>query len=253
MTMRKSGRTSPNGLSASRKYDLMADPMFYITFGFFALLTTLLPAALGQPNFLPVVQTLALTLFLAFPLRQGRLDRAILLLSAWLALQFLAMFAGTALLPLVFERAIHDGFDYHRTLLEWSVTGEGLPGWLLSSPLSRLGEVAGIMLGSLFSAGLVGIWFLMRAVNQLGYAVGRLAMDSPQWLLLGLFPWRLATISGYAGFVLLLSQPLLINNWNPVFYVTRQRRLVTVATTMLALGLALELTLPGLWRSAWAP
>ena len=238
-------------MSTARRYDLTTDPLFYITFGFFAILTTLLPAALGQATFLPIVQTVAVTIFVAIPLRRGRVDRGILVLVVWLALQLLAMIVGTALLPLVFERAIHDGFAYHRALLEWSVTGQLLPGWLLQSPLSRIGEIVGVLLGSLLSAGLVGLWFLMRAVNQFGYAAGRLAHEGAPGLFLGLMPWRLVTFAGYAGFIALLAQPLLNNNWSPVFYLTKQRRLVLASATLIALGLLLELILPGLWRSLW--
>ena len=230
----------------------MKDPIYYITFGFFALLTTALPAALGQPNFLPIAQALALTLFLAVPLRRGLVAKGILVLSVWLVLQTLVMIVGTALLPLVFERAIHDGFAYHRSLLEWSVTGQNLPGWLLNNPGARIVELVGVLLGSLLSAGLVGLWFLMRAVNQFAYAVGRLAQVGPSGLILGLMPWRLAIMAGYAGFVVILAQPLLNNNWSPFFYITRQRRLVTVSLTLVGIGLLLELTLPGLWRTIWS-
>ena len=236
-------------MSAGRRYDLITDPIFYGTLGFFALLTTLLPAALGQPNLLPILQTLALTIFLAIPLRRGMVDKGIAVLTVWLALQLLVMTVGSALLPQLFERAIHDGFEYHRAILEWSVTGQGLPGWLLVNPLSRFGEMAGVLLGSLFSAGLAGLWFLMRAVNQFGYVAGRLAAGGSGGFLLGLMPWRLVTIAGYSGSVLLLAQPLLTNNWNFVYYFTRQRRLVTASAILISLGLLLELTLAGLWQS----
>ncbi|MCY4411199.1 MAG: hypothetical protein OXC27_12095 [Caldilineaceae bacterium] len=249
--MQDSVKPTPNGSPEKRRYDLTKDPIYYITFGFFALLTTALPAALGQPNFLPIAQTVAITLFLAVPLRRGLVGRSVLVLAAWLLLQTLIMIVGTALLPVLFERAIHDGFAYHRSLLEWSVTGQDLPGWLLNSPGTRLVELFGVLLGSLFSAGLVGLWFLMRAVNQFGYAVGRLSMEGPPGLLLGLMPWRLSIIAGYAGFVVLLAQPLLNNAWNPAFYITRQRRLITVSIALVALGLLLEVTLPGVWRIIW--
>ena len=249
--MQDAVKTTPNGSPERRRYDLTKDPIYYITFGFFALLTTALPAALGQPNFLPIAQTVAITLFLAVPLRRGLVGRSILVLSAWLVLQTLIMIVGTALLPVLFERAIHDGFAYHRSLLEWSVTGQDLPGWLLNAPGARLVELFGVLLGSLFSAGLVGLWFLMRAVNQFAYAVGRLSMEGPPGLLLGLMPWRLSIIAGYAGFVVLLAQPLLNNAWNPAFYITRQRRLITVSIALVALGLLLEVTLPGVWRMIW--
>ena len=232
---------------------MVKDPIFYITFGFFAFLTTALPAALGQPNFLPIAQTVAITLFLAVPLRRGRIGTGILVLSSWILLQLLVMIVGSALLPLVFERAIHDGFAYHRALLEWSATGRNLPGSLLQSPGARLLEFFGVLLGSLLSAGLVGLWFLMRAVNQFGYGVGRLALEGPSVLILGLMPWRLATLAGYAGLIVLLAQPLLTNIWNPARYFARQRRLAAASLILIACGLVLEFALPGLWRAMWAP
>ena len=251
--MRDSVPVAPNGSPKARNYELVKDPIFYITFGFFALLTTALPAALGQPNFLPIVQAVAITLFLAIPLRRGRIAIALVVLSSWLLLQFLVMIVGSALLPLVFERSIHDGFAYHRALLEWSATGLNLPGSILQSPGSRLVEFFGILLGSLLSAGLVGLWFLVRAVNQFGYGVGRLALEGSPMLILGLMPWRLATLAGYAGLTVMLAQPLLTNKWNPAHYFTKQRRLLTASLLLIVLGLILEFALPGLWRVVWAP
>ena len=173
-------------MSEGRRYDLTADPIFFVTFGFFAVLTTLMPAALGQANFLPILQALALTIFVAIPLRRGRVDRGIWVITLWIGLQLLVMSAGSALLPQLFERAVRDGFSYHRTLLEWSVTGEGLPGWLLANPLSRLGEIVGVLFGSLLTAGLAGLWFLMRAVNQFGYAAGTPGGERLSWVFAGL-------------------------------------------------------------------
>lgn len=251
--MHDSVHTTPNGSPARRQYDLTKDPIFFVTFGFFALLTTALPAALGQPNLLPIVQTVALTLFLAIPLRRGKIGTGILVLSAWLFIQSLVMIAGTALLPVVFERAIHDGFAYHRSLLEWIVTGQSLPGSLLDSPGARLVELFGIVLGSLLSAGLIGLWFLVRAVNQLAYGVGQLAALGPSGLILAFMPWRLTMIAGYAGSIVLLAQPLLNNNWSPAYYIVRQRRLATVSVSLIVIGLLLEISLPGIWRFIWAP
>lgn len=251
--MRDSLQVASNGSPKSSNYDLVKDPIYYITFGFFALLTTALPAALGQPNFLPIAQTVAITLFLAVPLRRRRIATALVVLASWLFLQLLVMITGSALLPLVFERAIHEGFAYHRALLEWSVTGLVLPGSVLQAPGSRLLELVGILFGSLLSAGLVGLWFLMRAVNQFGYGVGRLAVEGPAGLILGMMPWKLATLAGYAGLVVMLAQPLLTNTWNPAHYLVRQRRLATASFALIAIGLVLEFTLPGLWRAMWAP
>lgn len=240
-------------MSTSGRYELTSDPLFYAMLAFFALLTTLLPGALGQPNFLPIAQALALTIFLAVPLRRGQVAQGLRVLLIWLGVQILSMAAGSALLPVAFERAIPDGFALHTALVQWAVTGQELPGWLLSNPLGRVGEVLGVLLGSLFSAGLVGLYFFMRAVNQFAYALGRLTTEMPTGLLLGLFPWRLVTFAGYAGFVLLLAQPLLTNRWNPAHYLQEQNRLLRVSALLLAVGLLLELLLPGLWRALFAP
>lgn len=251
--MRNSGPTASNGASTGRRYDVVRDPIFYIAFGFFALLTTALPAALGQPNFLPIAQTVALTLFLAIPLRRGKTGIGTKMLSLWLSLQFLVMFLGAAIVPVLFERAIHDGFAFHRALLEWSATGSALPGSLYDSPGARIVELLGVLLGGLLSAGLVGIWFLVRTLNQFAFAAGRLAAQDPSGLMLGLMPWRLVLIAGYAGSIALLAQPLLRNNWSPFFYFSRQRRLLAVSALLIAAGLVMELVLPGLWRFLWAP
>ncbi len=176
-----------------------------------------------------------------------------MMLSLWLSLQFMVMLVGSALLPVVFQRAIHDGFDFHRALLEWSATGSSLPGSLHENAGPRVVELFGVLLGSLVSAGLIGIWFLMRTLNQFAFAAGRLAAEGPSGLILGLMPWRIAMIAGYAGSVALLAQPLLRNTWSPFFYLARHRRLAAVSILLLAAGLVTELALPGLWRVLWAP
>ncbi|MDE0180326.1 MAG: hypothetical protein OXL39_03210 [Caldilineaceae bacterium] len=240
-----------NGMTSRRRYDLTADPVFYVTLGIFCFLTTFLPAFLGQPNLLPVLQTVALTVFLAIPLRRGRIYRGVLVVSIWLLLQFLIMSIGTTLLPRPFDRAIHDGFSYYDTLLLWLHSGGGLQEPVLASPLARLGEFILVLLGSLLTAGLVGVWLLTRAVNELGFVVGLMASGGPATLLVGLMPWRVMTIAGHAGLVVLLAQPLLTNNWSPAFYIGRYRRFTGLSIILVALGLVLEYTIPGLWKGVW--
>ena len=70
--------------------------------------------------------------------------------------------------------------------------------------------------------------------------------------MLGLGPWRLAQLGGYTGLFVLLSQPLLLNNWNPARYLSTQRRLIAVSLAIVAGGLIAELFLPGLWRAILA-
>ena len=242
---------SSNGMTSRRRYDLTEDPVFYVTLGIFCFLTTFLPAFLGQPNLLPILQTAALTIFLAIPLRRGKVSMAILVVSLWMVLQFLIMSVGTALLPRPFERAIHDGFSYYESLLLWLHSGRGLQEPLLASPLARVGEFIMVLLGSLLTAGLVGVWFLARAVNELGFVVGIMAPSGAAKLLVGLMPWRVMTIAGHAGLVVLLAQPILTNSWNPAPYIGRYRRLIQSSIVLVALGLVLEYTIPDLWKGVW--
>ena len=242
---------SSNGMTDRRKYDLTEDPVFYVTLAIFCFLTTFLPAFLGQPNLLPILQTAALTIFLAIPLRRGKVSMAILVVSLWLVLQFLIMSIGTALLPRPFERAIHDGFSYYESLLLWLHSGGGLQEPLTAGPLARVGEFVVVLLGSLLTAGLIGVWFLARAVNELGLVVGIMAPGSAAALLVGLMPWRVMTIAGHAGLVVLLAQPILTNSWNPAKYIGRHRRLMRSSIVLVVLGLLLEYTAPDLWKGVW--
>jgi hypothetical protein len=236
-------------------YDLTRDPIFYGTLVFFVLLTTAVPGLMGQPNFMPVIQATALTIFTAIALRRGGIDPALRVATVWLVVQGLFLFLITWLLPVQIEKAIHDGFLIRSGLMEWAYTGSVLPGSLLAAPLARLGEIAGILLGSLATVGLVGSWFLVKGVNLLAYGMGSLwrGIGSPLGILLGLAPWRLAQLAGYTGLFVLLIQPLLLNNWNPAHYLSTQRRLIVVSLALVAGGLIAELFLPGLWRALLAP
>lgn len=236
-------------------YDLTRDPLFYGTIVFFVLITTAIPAVMGQPNFMPTVQTLGLTIFAAVGLRRGGVASGLRIATLWLVVQALLFLLLAWLLPVQVEKAIHDGFLYRTGLVQWAYTGGAQPGSLLDAPLARLGEVAGILLGSLATVGLVGGWFLVKGVNLLAYGAGSLwrGLDSPLGILLGLAPWRLAQLAGYTGLFVLLIQPLLLNNWNPAHYLANQRRLILVSLALLVGGLLAELFLPGLWRSFFAP
>lgn len=236
-------------------YHLTSDPVFYVTVAFFALLTTGLPGLMGQPNFMPITQALGLTIFTAIALRRGEVGNALRVALLWIVVQLLVMLSITWLVPGQAERAIHEGFTYRTALLQWAYTGDNLPRSLLVAPLSRAGEILGVLLGSLLTGGLVGSWFLVRAVDLLGYAAGSLVhgVVPGLGLLLGLAPWRLLAIAGYTGFFILLAQPILINRWRPRYYLEAQRRLIVWSGVLLILGLLLELMLPGLWQTIWEP
>jgi len=236
-------------------YELTRDPLFYGTLVFFVLLTTAVPGVMGQPNFMPIIQALGLTVFTAIALRRSGVTVALRVATVWLVAQGFFFFLLAWLLPVPMEKAIHDGFVYRTGLLQWAYAGGEAPGALLAAPLARLGEVVGIVLGSLATVGLVGGWFLAKAVNLFSYGVGSLwrGTGSPLGILTGLAPWRLAQLAGYTGLFVLLSQPLLLNNWNPAHYLSTQRRLIFLSLALVAGGLIAELFLPGLWRAIFAP
>ena len=236
-------------------YDLTRDPLFYATVVFFVFLTTAVPGLMGQPNFMPVIQALGLTVFTAIGLRRAGVGAALRVATVWLVTQAFFFLLLAWLLPVPVEKAIHDGFVYRAGLMEWAFAGNAIPGALLAAPLARLGEIVGVVLGSLATVGLVGGWFLVKGVNLLAYGMGSLwrGIGSPLGILLGLAPWRLAQLAGYTGLFVLLIQPLLLNNWNPAHYLTTQRRLIVVSLALVAGGLIAELFLPGLWRAILAP
>lgn len=245
--------TAPVPQSAG--YQLTADPVFYMTVIFFALLTTLVPGLMGQPNFMPIVQALGLTIFAAIPLRRGELRNALWVTAVWLIVQLLTIILVTWLVPLQATRAIADGFDYRSLLVTWAYTGENLPRSLALAPLARLGEITGVLLGSLLTGGLAGSWFLVRGVDLLGYSAASLSQETVPALgfLLGLSPWRLLTVAGYAGTFLLLAQPILTNHWRPGYYLQAQRSLVLGSAALLSAGLLLEALLPGIWQALLGP
>jgi hypothetical protein len=238
-----------------QSYQLINDPLFYIVLSFFALLTTALPAAMGQPRFLPVVQTLALFSFLFYALRRGHLPQTLRLLALWLLLQMLALLLLTLVVPGQVERAISNGFQQRSDYLLWFYGGAGLPDTWLTQPWRRLGEFLGILFGSLLTGGLVGLWVLVRTVNLAAFEMGALLQSKPSvWMFLAILqPWTLCRLAGYGGLVGLLAEPLLTSNWRPQFYLTIRRRPFVTSGSLLLLGLLLEVTLPSLWRLIFAP
>lgn len=233
-------------------YSLARDPIFYLTVGFFALFTTGLPLAIGQPNFLPILQTLALFIFMLIPLRQGLLRQALWVLALWLVIQFNVVVTVTWLLEARAERAFYDGFQYRMAYIAWFYSAKTAlrPDSFGVMPLSRLLELLGVLLGSLVSGGLIGVWFLVKSVNLAGYGMGAIlvSLKSTAALFLALPLWTLLRIAGYAGLIALLSEPLLTSNWQPLSYWRNQRRLILIAGGLLLLGLLSELFLPDLWR-----
>ncbi|MEZ4663427.1 MAG: hypothetical protein R2911_38285 [Caldilineaceae bacterium] len=79
----------PANPTRAASYSITDDPIFYGTVIMFTLLTTIMPAILGQPRFMPVVQTLALTTFLAMTVRRQKMRQIVTVLLMWLLIQLI--------------------------------------------------------------------------------------------------------------------------------------------------------------------
>ncbi|MEZ4673229.1 MAG: hypothetical protein R2932_03170 [Caldilineaceae bacterium] len=237
----------------NRRYALVNDPIFYITLVIFVLLTTALPAIIGQPIFLPIAQSLALFSFMMITLYQHLVRRTLIVIALWLVLQFLVIVLATIFAEQRIQAAIPDGFHYRMAYAEWFYSSAGAvrPDSFAAHPVARTVEVLGVTLGSLLSVGLVGLWFLMRALNLAAFSMGSLLLaigDTGGFL--GAIPlWSLVRISGYAGLIVCFTEPLLTNDWQLWTYLRKRRRLLLTAIGLTAGGMVLELFLPSLWRA----
>lgn len=228
--------------SADSSYNLTRDPLFLITAAFFALLTTVMPAFMGQVRVTPLLQTLALMVFLAIVLRKGSMKTALILMSVWLIIQVAILALMTGFFMDQVERSIPGGFDLRTGLVAWLYAGSPLPDGLRSEPMARLIEIAGVTAGALLTGGLLGVWFLMRAANQAGFSMGVFLAGLshggtlPPFFLL----WTVLRIAGYAGLVALLAEPLWTQNWALDFYVKQRGRLFLIAAALILASLTLE-------------
>ena len=232
----------------SNNNSITHDPIYYVTVGFFALLNTALPAALGQPRFLPIIQTISLFVFVAVALHHRNVSGAIKVMAIWLPIQFVAIALLTSIFPAQVEAAFTAGFAYRGAISYWFFGGAPHPATMTTEPVAYFAGLAVTLLGSLITAGLAGIWILVRIVNQSAYGAGVLLslLENPGQALLVVPYWTLLRAAAHAGLVVLLAQPLLTGTWSPGYYWRNQQRLVQVTFLLLVLALLAELVLPGL-------
>ena len=225
----------------AQQYTLARDPLFYLTVVFFALLTTGFPAVIGQPLFMPLSQTIVLFIFLIIPLRQRLRGQTLLVMGLWYITQALTILG------------FNDGFNYSMNYAEWfySVPNVLRPDSFAAQPVGRIVELLGVLLGSLVSGGLVGIWFLVRALNLTMFSLGGLllVMENGNAFIAAVPLWAILRTLGYAGAVILLAEPLLTSNWHLAYYWRNRRRLLLFTTASLLTGLLLEFILPDYWRT----
>jgi hypothetical protein len=203
---------------------------------------------LSQPRFLPVIQTISLALFVIVALHHRNVRGAIILMALWLPIQFVTMTLLTALFTTQVEAAFSNGFVYRAEIAAWFFAGANLPGGFVSEPLTYFLQLLVVFAGSLATAGVVGIWSVLRMVNQAAYGTGLLIdlLTNPASLFLVIPYWTLLRAAGYAGLAILCAIPLLTYQWSPRYYWQHHRRLILATLALLLLAFLLELFLPGL-------
>ena len=229
---------------------LTADPAYFVMAGVFALLTTMLPIALGQPRILPALQAAMLTAFAAFPIRAGLWRRSALLSAMWLAITLLLVVTLTRIAPVYVEASLTNGFEYRSQLLEWVYGVAGYPSWHASDAATIALTAAAFLIGSLGTAGLVGYWFVFQQLNHLGYSLGLVwsATGGMGGLLLAIPWWGLLQVVGLTGLVILLSEPLLRHSWSVRRYWNDRKALILGSLILLIIGLLCSVFMPPIWQ-----
>ncbi len=225
------------------------DPVYPATAAFFALLTTALPALLGQPRFLPVAQTLSLTVFVALALRHGNLRGALRIMALWLTVQFVLMVVFARFFGSQVEHAITGGFAYRGDITSWFFGAGPLPDSVSAAPLRRVIELVLVTAGSLLSAGFLGVWVVVNVLNRAGFGMGvllsALANGGDAFFTLPL--WTLLRVAGYAVATVIFAEPLLTGAWSPRRLWSARRGLLLTALGLIAAGLVLEPLLSSLF------
>mgnify|MGYP003382383134 CR=1 FL=1 len=233
-----------------RAYQLSRDPAYFLMAVFFALLTTGLPAVMGQPRFLPLNQAVVLTIFVAIALRRGDIRSGLAIVYLWLGVSMALLMVLTWFVPEQMERAIDNGFMQRAMTSEWYFARSPLPAGITEEPLAGIVEIAGILLGSLLTGGLVGAWFLMGMANLAAFSAGHLLaiFGNPLLIFIALPIWSILEIIGAGGLVVVFAEPLLSGRFALGSWFQRRKRLLALFGVIFGLGLLAEALLPAFWH-----
>lgn len=237
---------------------LITDPIFVVCVAVFALLTTIFPFAAGLPLLMPILQTLFLTVFVVMIARKQHPVQAVRVLCIWVVIQLFVALLMSAIAPSQAEMAIADGFARRTAFLEWLYAGAALPDGIAASPVGQVLEMVLVVIGSLISAGLLGVWQLVGAVNLAGYYAGTAvnSVGSFGGILPGLPVWTVLRILAYICFISVCAEPLATGNWSisRIFSNTDapRGRILIGAVVLLLASILFELMLSGVWRNLFA-
>ena len=234
----------------NQEYRLTRDPVFWLMAAFFAFLTTATPALFGQLRFMPISQTVVLSIFMAIAVRRGDLRSALTVIYVWLLVSMSILIVLTLLVPGQVERAFDDGFMVRAMTSEWYFANSPLPASFATEPLPAALEIAGITLGALFTGGVVGVWSLVHMANLAAFTAGHLLgiLGSPLWIVVALPIWSLLQVAGAGGLVVLFAEPLLVDRFALGRWFARRRRALAIFGAIYAAGVLAELILPAFWH-----
>jgi hypothetical protein len=237
-------------VNTQQEYQLTRDPVFYLMAAFFAFLTTGLSAVLGQFRFMPISQTVILTIFLAIAVRRRDLRGTLTVVFLWLALSMLVLLMLMWVAPDQIERAFADGFMHRAQVSEWYFARSPLPASFATQPAASMLEVIGVTLGALLTGGLVGVWFLVQMANLAAFSAGHLLgiLGNPLWIVVALPVWSILQLIGAGGLVAVCAEPLLADRFALGAWFQRRRRWLAWFGALYAAGLLAEWLLPAFWH-----
>lgn len=236
--------------SISDSYSITDESIYYIAALIFAVIISVSIAIVGISWLLPVVQSVALTLFMFPLLRRGRAKRALTLLGSWLLLQFIVIMFLSMAMPSQMEETIADGFNRRTEMLAWFYAMDPPPAGLVDSLGSRLVEILVMVIGSIATAGLIGFWLLVRGVNLAAFYSGAiLAALSDTASGIGAFPiWTTLRLAGYGLLTFIAAGTLTNPSHSIITYIRKRRVLLLIMALLILSGLLFEFTLPNIWR-----
>jgi len=233
-----------------RDYQLTRDPVFYLMAAFFAFLTTGLSAVLGQFRFMPISQTLVLTIFMALAVRRRDLRAGLTVVFLWLALSMTILIGLMLVAPAQVERAFADGFMHRAQLSEWYFARTPLPASFTTQPVPSLLEIIGVTLGTLVSGGVIGLWYVVRMANLAAFSAGHLLsiLGNPLLIVVALPIWSILQLIGAGGWVVVGAEPLLVDRFALGAWLRRRWRPLLVFGALYTAGLLAEWLLPAIWH-----
>lgn len=208
---------------AQNGYHVLDDPIVYVVIALGALLTTALPVFLGQRFCLPLLNTLVIFPLFVWAVRVGRPRRAVTLAAFWAICQAGAMLVASLLLTQQAGTAVLNGLEMRSQAIAWTAaqTVGGPAGFIAGlpwSPAKQLAQLAVVGVGSLLTAGFVGLLIAALTINATAYIVASALREASAPLVALTAGWPLWTVARLAGYLLIgavLAEPLAIGATTP--------------------------------------